>query len=313
MNHLFRALLFTLTSILLLGCENNENAKATSTESSKKLIVCTTSIVRDAVQNLLKGSAEEYTEVRSLMGPGVDPHLYKATKSDLDDLSEADIIIYNGLFLEGKMDGILKKLSRSKTVIPMAEVISSEKLIKAGGHEADPHVWFDVSLWAEAVSGLSKELQKALPGAAEAVRQNESSYISELNKLHLEVGKAMLEIPEKQRVLITSHDAFGYFGKAYRTDVKGIQGISTSSEPGLRTITEMTDFIAERGIGAVFTEASVSEKHMQSVVEGCKAKGHEVNIGGSLFTDALGESSGTAGTYKGMVRENVRIISAALK
>jgi len=268
-------------------------------------------MIADAVSNLVGDSAQ----VIALMGPGVDPHLYKATQGDLERLQKADIIIYNGIHLEGKMSEILEKLSKKKPVIAMGDGISKDKLrvLDKDAMIYDPHIWFDVALWKEAVDAMSKTLAAKYPQLAKTIAANKVSYVSKLDSLHAEVKIQMASIPVKQRVLITAHDAFGYFGLAYETEVLGLQGISTVSDFGLNNVTNLVNLIVDRKIKSVFTETSVSDQSIRAVLDGCRQKGYNISIGGSLYSDAMGDAGTPEGTYVGMVRKNVHSIVEALK
>ncbi len=275
------------------------------------MIVTTTGMIGDAVKNLVGDSAD----VISLMGPGVDPHLYKATQGDLERLQKADVIVYNGIHLEGKMSEILEKLASKKVVIAMGNGLSTDKLrlLDAGSKVYDPHIWFDVVLWKEAIAGMAQTLAEKQPSMKETITKNSSSYLAQLDRLHEEVKTDMAAIPKAQRVLITAHDAFGYFGLAYDTEVRGLQGISTVSDFGLNDVTQLVNLIVDRKIKSVFIETSVSDQSIKAVLDGCRQKGHDIAIGGTLFSDAMGAAGTPEGTYEGMVRKNVATIVAALK
>lgn len=274
-------------------------------------IVTTTGILKDAVVNIVGDAAD----VEAIMGSGVDPHLYKATQGDLNKLTEADVIIYNGLRLEGKMGEVLEKLSRYKTVLPATAGIPQTHLLSSADYadSHDPHVWFDVSLWMEVVGHLSSELQKKDPQNAKVYQEQTTVYLRELSALHNETKSAIASIPEQQRILITAHDAFGYYGKAYGIAVRGLQGISTLSEFGLQDVSSLVKYIVSNKIKAVFVESSVSPKAIEAVVQGCSKRGHTVLIGGTLYSDAMGEEGTPEGTYVGMVRHNTSTIVTSLK
>jgi len=276
----------------------------------KTYIVCTTGMIKDAVENIVGDKAK----VEGLMGPGVDPHLYKATQGDLRKLQQADIIVYNGLFLEGKMGEILQKLKSKKTVIAMAEKLPENSFINNTEFQgaSDPHIWFDVQLWNEATQLLSKELIATDSSNQEYYQRNTSIYTHQLDSLHQAVKIQIDKIPENKKVLITAHDAFAYFGRAYGVNVRGLQGISTLSEFGLRDVSNLVEFIVENKIPAIYTETSVSKKAIKAVLEGCRSKGHDVVIGGSLYSDAMGEDGTFEGTYIGMVHSNVKKIVEGL-
>lgn len=294
---------------LLMSCQAPTESQV---NSQKKLqIVATTGMIADALEHIVDTMAQ----VTAMMGPGVDPHLYKASRSDLSALREADIIFFNGLHLEGKMAEILSKLANQKPVIAVGDSLPVTRLITvdtvASSH--DPHIWFDVSLWREAIQKMIEPLIGMKPEIQNELDKNLSSYLAELDQLHKAVKDSLADIPEGQRVLITAHDAFGYFGRAYSVDVKGLQGISTVSEFGLRDVKDLVDFIVARKIKAVFVESSIPERSLQAVVEGCLEQGHEVSIGGTLYSDAMGERGTPEGTYVGMVKANVSTIVSALK
>lgn len=280
-------------------------------DNGKPKIVATTGMIADAVMNI----AGDSLQVEALMGPGVDPHLYKATQGDLKKLSGAELVFYNGLLLEGKMGEVLEKLARIKPVIAVSSGIDTSLLLDSPLYQDayDPHIWFDVSLWKQAVARVATSLQEFDPDNASYYRQNAVKYLERLDSLHLQVLAEIAQIPKDQRVLITAHDAFEYFGRAYDIEVRGLQGLSTVSEFGLKDITDLVQFIMERNIKAVFVETSISERSIQAVVEGCRHQDHEVRIGGSLFSDAMGAKNTPEGTYVGMVNANVQTITKALK
>lgn len=290
--------------LILFGCGTAEK-----TDHGYLKIVCTTGIIADAVANMVNDSCE----VSALMGPGTDPHLYKPTKAALDLLSDADIIIANGLHLEGRMQEILEKLSRTKTVIFIAESLPGEELIHVDDSEKipDPHIWFDVMLWRQAAGNLGEQLRVATPACIQIEKLN--SFINGLDTLHEWTGQQIAQIPPSQRVLITAHDAFSYFGKAYGMEVIGLQGISTMAEYGIRDVTNMVDFISEKQIKSIFVESSVSSRSVEAVIAGCEKRGFNVSQGGTLYSDALGGPDSGAETYSDMVRHNVLTIQNALK
>ncbi|HEX2897620.1 MAG TPA: zinc ABC transporter substrate-binding protein, partial [candidate division Zixibacteria bacterium] len=255
--------------------------------SGKLRIVATIGMITNAVKVI----AGDSVEITGLMGPGVDPHLYKATKGDIDLLDNADLILYNGLNLEAKMTEIFEKMTRIKPTVAVAEGIDTALLRQPPefqGHP-DPHVWFDVSMWKTAVEAVGEALIKNDTVHKDFYQANLSAYLDSLETLHNWVKLEMQSIPVNYRVLVTAHDAFGYFGRAYEIEVKGLQGISTVTEAGLYDVTHMIDILVERKIKAVFVETSVPRKAIDAVVEGCRAKGHNVQIGGLLFSDAMGE------------------------
>lgn len=303
-------ILFTVfVTALAGGCSLQGNSGRQP--GDKLRVVATTGMIGDAVATI----AGDRAEVVTLMGPGVDPHLFKATQGDLQKLTDADVIFYNGLHLEGKMGEVFEKLARFKPVVAVSKNIPESRLRKVPGFQGayDPHIWFDVALWKEAVSGISQFLQEYDSAHREEYKARGDAYLLRLDSLHKAVKSQVKEVPEEQRVLITAHDAFGYFGDAYGIEVRGLQGISTISEFGLRDVTELVNFIHSRKVKAIFVETSVSRKSIEAVVEGCRKKGWEVAIGGNLFSDAMGNSGTPEGNYIGMVSANVKTIVESLK
>lgn len=296
---------FALLVLSFLGCTS------TPKEQHTPHIVCTTGMLGDAVKTLMGKQAK----VEVLMGPGVDPHLYKASQGDVAKLAKADVIIYNGLHLEGKMGEIFEKLNATKTILPAAEVLDKDDLLSAEGYTNtyDPHVWFDLVLWQQVIAGLQEDLGQLYPELKDSINLRGDAYQQALEEMNGYCEELINIIPQQQRVLITAHDAFKYFGKAYELEVRGLQGISTTAEYGLRDVSELVDFIYTRKIKAIFIESSVSPKSIEAVIEGCREKGHEVILGGELYSDALGEKSKGTDTYLGMVRHNVDVISESLR
>ena len=308
--HTFRALAAIFFTILLTSCggESDQNDKQ---PDGPPRIVVTTGMLGDAVSNLVGTQAQ----VEALMGPGVDPHLYKATQGDLERLESADLIIYNGLHLEGKMVEVFERLAREKPVIAMAEMLRTRSLISADNFESayDPHIWFDVPLWTRAV----KHLRDTLSGFdfinSDSLLTNTRTYVDKLEALDKEVKEILAPIPLESRVLITAHDAFGYFGQAYDFEVRGLQGLSTMSEFGLRDRVDLVDMIVRRNIRAIFVETSVSRQAIDAVIESARERGHDLKVGGRLYSDAMGEPGTEEGTYVGMVRANARTIASGLQ
>ncbi|HRF78181.1 MAG TPA: zinc ABC transporter substrate-binding protein [Chitinophagales bacterium] len=297
-----------LANLILVSCKQE-----TSSGNDKLQIVATTGMIGDAVAII----AGDKAEVTVLMGPGVDPHLYKATQGDLNALRSGDIIFYNGLHLEGKMQEVFDRLATTKKVFPVAAGIPESKLRTVaqvnGISTHDPHIWFDVQLWMMAVAEIGKQLSASDPTNATFYATQTTKYLEQLKALDVFVKEKMSSIPETHRTLITSHDAFGYFGAAYGIRVKGLQGISTAAEFGLKDITDMVNMIIAEDIKAVFVESSVSEKSIQAVIEGCHQKNHNIKAGGTLYSDAMGAAGTPEGNYIGMVTHNVEVIYAALK
>jgi manganese/zinc/iron transport system substrate-binding protein len=256
----------------------------------------------------------ERVRVTQLLGAGVDPHLYRPSPADMRQLREADVVLSSGLHLEGRMGEVLENPGKGVLARAIAERIPEERLMRperfAGQH--DPHVWFDVSMWMLAVEGARDALIERDPGGKELFQKHAAAYLAQLQDLHEWCGAELAKIPAERRVLVTAHDAFGYFGRAYGVEVLAIQGVSTDSESGVRDINTLVGSIVDRKIPAVFVESSVPPKLVEALVEGCNARGHNVKIGGELFSDAMGKDGTPEGTYPGMVRHNVRTIVEAL-
>lgn len=298
----------------LVGC--GSAAPAASNGGTPKVleVVCTTGQVGDLVANL----GGEHVRVKTLMGAGVDPHLYRGTLADTQALERADVVFYNGLHLEGRLAESLEHLAARKPVFAVSEGIlasSPELLRKPAGFQGnyDPHIWFDVSLWKRCAEAVTKRLVELDPTHAEAYRANAKQYGDELDALHAWCQQRIATIPRASAVLVTAHDAFGYFGRAYGIEVHGLQGISTADEADLATVKHLVDLLCDRRIKAVFFESSVPAKTVQSLIEGCAARGHQVVLGGELFSDALGTAGTPESTYVGVVRHNVNTLVAALK
>ncbi|MCP1132014.1 zinc ABC transporter substrate-binding protein [Paenibacillus polysaccharolyticus] len=294
--------------IVLTACSSISGEDGTG----KVQVTATTGMIADVAREV----GGVYVEVTGLMGPGVDPHLYKASQGDIRKLEQAKVIFYNGLHLEGKMTSILEKMSKSKQVTAVAEKIPVEELHSGqatGGTEYDPHVWFNVKHWMRATEAVRDTLVEADPDHAEQYKTQAATYLEKLEALDTEVREKIGQIPEESRVLVTAHDAFGYFGQAYGIKVMGLQGISTAAEYGAKDVSELRDFLVENQIKAVFIESSVPAKAMEAIIAGAAEKGHTVKIGGELFSDAMGAEGTVEGTYIGMVRHNVETIAAALK
>lgn len=292
--------------IIIPGCSSPEKVNRT-----KPHIVATTSMLYDALINIGKDSIT----AEAIMGPGVDPHLYKATQGDLAKFKNADMIVFNGIQLEGKMSDILKKLGMQKPVVAAAEAIPKEMLLSAVGYQDayDPHVWFDINRWKIAVEEIAKALTTEDSVNAAYYRNNANIYLNQLTELDSFVRQELEKIPTSQRILVTAHDAFGYFGDSYGIQVKGLQGISTVADFGLKDIAEIIDLIIENNIKAIFVETSVSEKSINAVITGCQEKGHNVKVGGYLYSDAMGALGTEEGTYLGMFKKNVKTIVESLR
>jgi manganese/zinc/iron transport system substrate-binding protein len=314
------ALLAAGLGALLSGCgdpASDAAAPTTTTPAAARgtyRVVTTTAMIGDIARNV----AGTRAEVESLMGPGVDPHLYRPTRSDISRLLEADIVFYNGLNLEGKMtDTFVQVAAANRHVYAVTagiQQLEPEYLLEPpafAGHY-DPHVWMDPRGWIRATEVVVEALCGFDPARAGEYRAAAEAYATSLRRLDAYAHEALSSVPAGKRVLVTAHDAFNYFARAYSVEVQGIQGISTESEAGLKRIEALVDLLVDRRIGAVFTETSVSEKNIRALVEGAEARGHRVAIGGTLFSDAMGAPGTYEGTYLGMIDHNVTTIVRAL-
>ncbi len=299
-------------SILFSGCRKSESADQSQSDKNGHFnIVTTVGMVGDIVKQV----AGEKASVINIIGEGVDPHLYKPTRSDVAEFLNADIIFYAGLSLEGKMTDVLIKIAgEGKRVHAVTELIDESFLLEPSefaGHY-DPHVWMDVNGWMKAVEAVATSLNKFDPENSSYYLSNADRYIKQLSELDAYAVKCITSIPESSRALVAAHDAFNYFGRAYAIDVMGIQGISTESEAGLKDINNLIDLIVKRDVKAVFVETSVASKNVKALIEGAGKKGKSIKIGGTLYSDAMGEPGSYEGTYLGMIDHNVTTITNAL-
>lgn len=308
---------FTFFAASITGCgsskeESSEKNTNISADGSYT-IVCTIGMIADIVRNV----AGERARVEGIIGEGVDPHLYKPTRSDVVAISRADVVFYNGLLLEGRMTDVLERVADTgKPVQAVTEAVldDADYLLEKddnSGH-TDPHVWMDVQGWIKAVAVVAETLAAFDPEHKTEYLTNAKQYVKQLELLDSYAKKSIASISESQRVLVTAHDAFHYLGRATGLTVRGIQGISTESEAGVRDLEELIGFIVERNIPAVFVETSVADKNVRALVEGATARGHSVKIGGTLFSDAMGKPGTYEGTYIGMIDHNVTTITRAL-
>lgn len=306
-----------LAGFVLSGCGSRSSSgdsavgSGVADEGGLLRVVATVGMAADLVRRV----GGERIEVRQLMGSGVDPHLYKATRDDIRELMSSDLIVSVGLLLEGRMEETINRLSERQRVLVLGASIPRELLLVeesgSGGHP-DPHVWMDVSLWSRSVPAIVSSLSEARPEYAAEFGARGAELISELTALHRFGVECLETVPAERRVLVTSHDAFRYFGRAYGVEVLGVQGISTESEAGLLRVNELVDLLVSRGVSAVFSETSVSQKNMQALIEGAAARGCQVVLGGELYSDAMGESGTAAGTYSGMLEHNLVTVTGAL-
>lgn len=303
-------LLFVILGALsITGC--NQMAVAEGDISDRTVnVVATTGMITDIVENV----GGERVQVTGLMGPGVDPHLYKATAGNVATLMNADVIFYNGLHLEAQLGEVLEQMHARTVTAAVAEGIDPSLLLAPPEFQGayDPHVWMDVTLWMTAVDVVRDTLVELDPTHAEVYENNASRYLAELDDLHQYVLSQAATLPEDQRVLITAHDAFNYFGRAYGFEVRGLQGISTVAEASTADVQDLAAFIVERRIPALFVETSVPIRTIEAVSAAAQAQGFEVRLGGSLFSDAMGDPGTAEGTYIGMIRHNIDTIVGSL-
>lgn len=297
--------LLALLLALVAGCGRGAGV----VDDGRLRVTTTTGMIADIVRNVGK----ERVAVTALMGSGVDPHLYKASEGDISKLTRANIIFYNGLHLEGRMGEILERMARKKPTVPISRTIPKEQLLDDGHGNIDPHIWFDVTLWIKATEVVRDSLIEVDPQHREVYQQQAAAYLKELEDLHRYAREQLALVPKEGRVLVTAHDAFGYFGRAYDLEVVGLQGISTDAEYGLADVQNLVALLTQRQIKAVFVESSIPKRSIEAVVQGARARGHTVAIGGELLSDAMGAAGTPEGTYVGMVRHNVQTVVSALK
>lgn len=273
-------------------------------------VVTTTGMIADAAKYI----AGDDFEVTALIDPAVDPHTYRQTRSDIALMTKADLVLYHGLYLEAQLEDFLRKLARRTKVVAVAEAIPQNQLIAHEDYEGkfDPHVWMDPDLWSVVVRRICDGLAELAPAKRNALQERADIYLAAMQGISNYSQQTLATVPERSRILLTAHDAFGYFGRAYGFEVIGIQGISTESEAGLTRISELVDLLVARNIGAVFVESSVSDRNVRAITEGAAAKGHRVLIGGELFSDAMGQLGTYEGTYLGMIDHNATLITKAL-
>lgn len=303
-----KRLLYTLALGLLLLSSCGEPGQ--DLNSDRTQVICTTGLIADAIKNILPKSFE----VKSLMGPGVDPHTYKSKTSEMKDMMAADAIVYNGIHFESNLMDAISNISKSSFVIGLGEIVPQKRLRKTTefGTAHDPHFWHDVNLFATSIQLAGEKFAKQYPQAKSFIDSATATYTKELFETEEYVKSAINQIPDSSRILITAHDAFGYYGRAFGIEVKGVQGISTASDISIRGITELTEYIVSKNIPSIFIENSVSEKNIISIIEGCKAKGLDLKTGGTLYSDGLGDTKSGAETYIKMIKKNTNTIVSAL-
>lgn len=291
--------------MLSLGVAGAAPARADTLE-----VVATTGMIADAARQI----GGDLVDVTALMGPGVDPHSYRQTRTDIVALAGADLVLWHGLYLEAQMEDFLRSLAKDRAVVAVAERLPDDVLIAHDSYadRVDPHVWMDPALWSQVVLAVRDALIDAEPDASDTFTANAEAHLADLRALTDYTATILSTVPPERRVLLTAHDAFNYFGRAYDFEVVGIQGISTESEAGLNRISEIVDLMDARDIGAVFVESSVSDRNIRALLEGAAAQGHVAEIGGELFSDAMGPPGTYEGTYLGMIDHNTTTIARAL-
>lgn len=297
---------FIILVLFLSACSQDENG--TSSDKNDKISIVTTISQIGEPLSVIGG---DIVEVNSLMGPAVDPHLYNATHSDIEKINQADLAFYNGLYLEVNMIDIFNEMAKTKPVLAIGETISENDLLEDEEGAIDPHIWFDIDLWKQALDSAVQELKEYAPEHADYFETNKEDYFAQLDTLK-EEAKKFAEIPAEQRILVTAHDAFGYFGRMHGLEVVGLQGLSTESEIGVSDIQETINIIKEYQVPAIFMESSINDNSINAVLEGANEDGVAVALGGELYSDAMGEAGTEEGTYLGMYRHNINTIYEAL-
>lgn len=307
----------------VIGCGRESNSDHRHQGGSAKISVRSTFkgdypirvvVTTGQVADLVRHVGGKHVQVVQLMeGDSIDPHTYQPTAADVEMLKGADVIFYSGLHLEGKMSDVFVKMARRKETFAVTENIDDERVMKDEENAHDPHLWFDVMLWSGGTKVVADVLRKYDPKHADEYQQNAKAYQAELAKLDDWVRKTLASIPKQRRVMVTAHDAFRYFGRAYDIEVRGLQGISTESETGLKRLNGLVDFLVARKVKAVFVEKSIGKEKILPLIEGCQHQGHEVIVGGELYSDSMGELDTPEGSYVGMIRYNVKTIVRALK
>lgn len=299
--------LLFITSLLFYSCKND-----TKKENGKLNIVTTTSMITDLVENI----AGDAINLQGLMGSGVDPHLYKASEGDVSKLANADIIFYNGVHLEGKLVEVFEKMHHQNiNTIAIAEAIDENTLIGSSFFQGnfDPHIWFNIDYWEQATQFIVHKLSEAIPEHKATFQANGATYTAQLKALKTKIVAIIETLPEDKRILVTAHDAFSYFGRAFGFEVVGLQGLSTATEAGVQDVQRLAAFIIEKDVKAIFVESSVPKRTIEALQAAVNSKGHNVIIGGTLYSDALGNTGTVEGTYIGMFEYNVNTIVNALK
>jgi manganese/zinc/iron transport system substrate-binding protein len=306
-----RRMLRGLAAALALAVVGAAAVGPAPAQAPKKLdVVATTGMIADAIRQV----GGERVNVEALMGPGVDPHLYRQTRTDIVRMTRADVVVWHGLYLEAQLEEFFAGLAKRKKVIALAERLDRSRLLEHWEYKGrfDPHVWMDPKLWRDVVTAAREALSDLDPAGKPVFEANAARHLAEIDRLIAYSERVLASVPADARVLVTAHDAFNYFGRAYGFDVLGIQGISTESEAGLKQIEALVSTLVERKIKAVFVESSVADRNVKALIEGAAARGWTVEIGGELYSDAMGQSGTYEGTYIGMIDHNVSTIARAL-
>lgn len=302
-----KTLLLLAITLTFFTCKNEVKE-----EGGKLNIVTTTTMITDLVNNI----GGDLVNTQGLMGSGVDPHLFKASEGDVSKLVNADIIFYNGLHLEGKLVEVFEKMgSKTKNTIELGAALDKSQLIGSEyfASNYDPHVWFNIAFFKQFAKNVTKVLSEKDPKNATSFLENEKLFLQKLEALEQKVLATIETLPKEKRILVTAHDAFNYFGKNYGFNVVGLQGLSTATEAGVQDVQKLATFIIENKVKAIFVESSVPKRTIEALQAAVKSKGHDVVIGGTLFSDALGNAGTVEGTYVGMFEYNVNTIVNALK
>jgi len=298
--------LILIASLLFFSCKKEVK------KNEKLQVVTTTTMITDLVKNI----GGDKIDIQGLMGAGVDPHLYKASEGDVSKLFNADVIVYNGLHLEGKLEDVFEKMRhQNKKTIAVSDAIDTATLIGSEyfASNYDPHIWFDITNWEIITQYITNKLCELDAENAATYKENGANYLKTLSSLKSAITEQVNSLPVEQRILVTAHDAFNYFGKEFQFNVVGLQGLSTATEAGVKDVQRLASFIEEKNVKAIFVESSVPKRTVEALQEAVKAKGKEVVIGGTLYSDALGSLGTAEATYVGMYKHNVKIIVSSLK
>ena len=292
--------------IISISCQQKAN------KNRKLQVVTTTTMITDLVKNI----GGDKIDIQGLMGAGVDPHLYKASEGDVSKFFNADVIVYNGLHLEGKLEDVFEKMrQQNKQTIAASDALDTATLIGSEyfASNYDPHIWFSITNWEIITQYITDKLSELDAENAATYKLNGANYLKTLASLKTAISAQVNSLPIEKRILVTAHDAFNYFGKEFQFNVVGLQGLSTATEAGVQDVRRLASFIEEKNVKAIFVESSVPKRTVEALQEAVRAKGKEVLIGGTLYSDALGSKGTAEATYVGMYKHNVKIIVSSLK